>query len=600
MKISSRTTTITAIFLLLLMFFMAVFSMKDDSITSDEVPHIFASYSYLSQREYRLNPEHPPLIKDLSAIPLLFLNLNFPKDYSTDFGQYISGWDFLHRLGNNAEQILFWSRLPMVLVLVFLGWFLFCWTKELAGNFSALLVLFLFSFSPTFLAHGRLVTFDVGTTLGFVLAIYFFLKFLKDPTRKNTIFSGLALAVALLIKFFNLLLIPFFGIIFLIFIFLKFKSKKILLPALKDYFKKIVFIGLIAIFCIWLVYQFHFLNYPLEKQLEDARFTLSRRSLSDFLNDICLWMIEKPFLRVFAHYFFGILIIYGKAGSIVPWPTYLFGMITNQGFWYYFPLVYLIKVPLAFHILTLIAFFFFFRSLRKISLKKWIESHFEELSMFAFIITYLVIAMRSKSQIGIRHILPIFPFAYILVSIRIQNWIEKIKLIPLKKIAISLVLFLLAWYGASSLSSFPHYIPYFNELVGGSKSGYEYVVDSNVDWGQGLKRLSKWVENQGIEKIYVDYFPDMFPSERSILKYYLGDKAIPWYGSCWWRWWGLPDPGSFPKGNYLAVSATFLQTDRGVPRSDYLGWKWGCYNWLNDYDPIAQVGNSIFVYYIYD
>jgi hypothetical protein len=220
--------------------------------------------------------------------------------------------------------------------------------------------------------------------------------------------------------------------------------------------------------------------------------------------------------------------------------------------------------------------------------------------MLLFIIIYLGISAFSKSQIGIRHILPVFPFIYILVSIRIKNWIDSRKPIFSKRTALLLILFLLVWYGASSLSSFPHYLSYFNELIGGSKNGYHYVVDSNVDWGQGLKSLSKWVEKQGIKKIYVDYFPDDFPEERSILQYHLPDKAIPWYGSCWWRWWGLPHPGEFPKGNYLAVSATFLQTDRGVPRSDYYGYWWGCYGWLNNYEPVAQVSDSILIYYIYD
>jgi len=598
MKISNRTTNILAAFLLILMFLSVIFSVKDSSVTADEVPHIVAGYSYLTHRNYRLNPGHPPLIKDLAAIPLLFLDLNFSKEYLKDIvlaSSWHLGVDFLYNSNNNADQILFWSRLPMILLLVFLGWFLFRWTKELADNKTALLVLTLFSFSSTFLAHGGLVTTDVGTTLGFVLAIYFYLRFLKNPTRKNTIFSGITLGTALLLKFFNAFLIPFLGIIFLIFIFLKLKSKKELL---KDYFKKTILIGLISISCIWIVYQFHLLNYPLEKQLEDIKFTLSFYPHAGFLNNICLWLFENPFLRPFAHYLLGFIIIYSGVITSGNWPTYLLGTISSQSFWYYFPVVYLIKVPLALHVLILIAFFVVLCALRKVSFKKWLKSHFTELSMLLFVIIYWGIALRSKSQIGIRHILPTFPFIYILVSIRIKSWLEKIKIVSLQKKAIFLILFLLTWYSISSLSSFPYYLSYFNELVGGSRQGYKYVVDSNVDWGQDLKRLSNWVEKQGIEKIYIDYFPGNLLSGRTILKYYFDEKAILWYGSCWWRWWGIPEPDDFPRGNYLAVSATFLQTDQGEPRSDYYGY-WGCYNWLNNYQPIAQIGNSIFVYYIY-
>ena len=165
-------------------------------------------------------------------------------------------------------------------------------------------------------------------------------------------------------------------------------------------------------------------------------------------------------------------------------------------------------------------------------------------------------------------------------------------MIKLKKIALSLILILLLWYAFSSISVFPHYLSYFNELVGGPKSGYEYVVDSNCDWGQDLKRLTKWVNSQGIGKIYVDYFGG------GDVKYYLGEKVFPWYGACWWQWWGIhQDIQNFPKGNYLAVSATFLQNGRGKPLTGSNVY-WGCYNWLNNYEPITQIGNSILVYYI--
>jgi len=588
-KISNRSTNIIAAFLLILMFLIAVFSLKGDTRTSDEVPHIAAGYSYLTQQRYWLNPEHPPLVKDLAAIPLLFFNLNFPKD---KLQEDITGWDFLYHSGNNPDQIIFWARIPMIFVLIFLGWFVFRWTRELVGNLPALLVLFLFSFSPNFLAHGGLVTTDVGATLGFVLAIYFYLKFLKNPTIKNTILSGISLGAALLLKFFDTLLIPFFGFIFLIFIFLRLKEIN-----WKDYFKKILFIGLIAVSVIWLIYQFHLFNYSQEEQLSDIKSYLSYYPNTTFFNNITLWLVQIPILRPFAQYLFGFIIIYSKVVTAYAWPTYLLGLITNHGFVYYFPVLYLIKNPLALHFLTLIAFLTAWRFLEIKSLKEWLNDHFTEFSITTFIIIYLIIAISSKSNIGIRHILPTFPFIYILVSIGIKNWIDRTKTPNVKKIAVFSVIILLAWYGVSSIVSFPYYLSYFNELAGGPKGGYKYVVDSNVDAGQDLLRLVKWVEKQGINKIYIDYFSDDWRTGKSITQYYLGEKAIPWYGSSIWAYSWYSQPGEFPRGNYLAVSATLLQTDRGIPRDDYQGY-WGYYNWLNNYRPIAQIGTSIFVYYI--
>ena len=183
---------IVAGLLLLIMFLLSVFSIKDDTLTYDESSHIPSGYSYLTQRDYRMNPEHPPLIKDLAALPLLFLHLNFPKDNpnwtqaspAVWWNQFDFGREFLYNSGNNPDKILFWARLPMILVLVIFGWFVFMWARKLWGNKAALIALFLFSFFPTFLAHGRLVTTDIGAAFGAVFATYFWLEFLEKYDEK--------------------------------------------------------------------------------------------------------------------------------------------------------------------------------------------------------------------------------------------------------------------------------------------------------------------------------------------------------------------------------------------------------------------------------
>ena len=193
LHLSNKITNIIAIILLVVMFFFAVFSMKDDAATFDELAHIPAGYSYLSQQDYRINPEHPPLVKDLSALPLMFLDLNFPTDHyswTQEDGpvwwlQFDLGTELLYRSGNDPDQIVFWSRIPMIFLLMLLGFLIFHWTRKLGGNYAGLFSLVLFSFSPTFLAHGRLVTTDVGASIGVVLATYFWINFLKDPIKRR-------------------------------------------------------------------------------------------------------------------------------------------------------------------------------------------------------------------------------------------------------------------------------------------------------------------------------------------------------------------------------------------------------------------------------
>src|SRR3989338_9046758 len=118
-----RITKISALLILVFMFFILVFSSWNDSLTFDEVAHIPAGYSYLAKQDYRLNPEHPPLIKDLAAVPLLFLRLNFPTDnpaWTKDInGQWTMGSLFLYESGNDAEKIIRFSRFPIMLLAIF-------------------------------------------------------------------------------------------------------------------------------------------------------------------------------------------------------------------------------------------------------------------------------------------------------------------------------------------------------------------------------------------------------------------------------------------------------------------------------------------------
>ncbi len=583
MKLSSRLTNSIAAGFLMLMFCLAFFSMKDIPATTDEVPHISAGYSYLSQKDFRLNPEHPPLIKDLAALPLLSQNLNFPENYPSWLQgvnqQWWFGNQFLYQSGNDADKIIFSSRIPMILILLLLGWLIFHWARKLGGNFVGLAVLFLFTLSPTFLAHGRLVTTDVGAALGIVLATLFYLRFLKNPKKLNIILAGLTLGIALLLKFSCILLLPLFVVITLVYVFLfpeKKEAKKVSKNLLK-YLGLALLILVIAALVIWLVYLFHTWNYPIEKQVEDTKSLLS----SNPLVKINLWLAQSKIFRPLGHYLLGLSMATQRVagGNTI----YFLGNVSNIAWWYYFPVVYFLKVPLAFHILTILAILLAFLSVSISRLKSWCKNHFTELTMLIFLAIYWTTSIKGNLNIGVRHILPIFPFTYILVCLAIKNGYQKLKSIPLRKTIVIVSLILFSWYGFSSLKAFPHYLSYFNETAGGSSQGYKLVVDSNYDWGQDLKWLKNWLEENKVEKIYVDYFGG------GDIPYYLGEKYLHWQGT--------KSPNEFPKGNYLAVSATLLKGGQGIPVKDF-NQPTTYYNWLNSYAPVARAGNSIFIYYI--
>ncbi len=510
----------------------------------DELAHLPAGYSYLTQKDMRLNPEHPPLIKDLAAIPLLFIkDIKFPADskaWTTDLnGQWDFGRELLFRNGNPADKMIFAGRIPMILLSIFLGFFIFKWTKELFGNKASLLALFLFSFSPTLLAHGRLVTTDVGAALGVVLATYYFLKSLSFPTLKNAIIAGLTLGLALLLKFSAILLIPFFGILLIVWII---KNKKFWVYSLK--FIITLFVGF---FLIWPVYLYHTWNYPPEKQISDNQDYI--KNTADIFKKPIIFMAETPVLRPYAQYFSGLSMIFQRvAGGNT---TYFMGEINNQAWKEYFPIVYAVKEPLAFLVLGLLAIIYGLSKIRKIS--------FTIFSFLLFIAIYWLVSIKGNLNIGIRHLLPVFPFTIILVSAAA---------IRLKRVILAS---LIIWQIISVISIYPSFLAYFNELAGGPDKGKNYVVDSNLDWGQDLKRLVQWADKNKIDKVYLDYFGGADPS------YYLKEKFAPW--------WGDRKKEELPSGSYLAVSASFLQGNQS-------------YNWLKDYTPVAIIGHSIFVYKI--
>ena len=132
----------------------------------------------------RLNPEHPPLLKDLAAFPLLFMPLNFDTtqpfwEENPNDAQWNSGRYFLYQAGNNPEKIVFWSRLPIILLALILGIFIFVWTRQLAGITAGFIALLLYAFDPNILGHNHYVTTDLGIAAFFAFALYYFIKFLK-------------------------------------------------------------------------------------------------------------------------------------------------------------------------------------------------------------------------------------------------------------------------------------------------------------------------------------------------------------------------------------------------------------------------------------
>lgn len=550
------------LFVLIVIFiaaFPAYFSSWNDSLTFDEVAHVGAGYSYIKTQEYRLNPEHPPLIKDLAGAAVNFLGIDDRRAFSSDaWTQKVNGqWDFGRELiyfsGNDADDVTRAAKLPMLLFFVLSAVLVFKWAYEKYGSRASVIALILFSFSPTVLAHSRLVTTDAAALFGVLAASYFFIGYLRNQNGKNFFLAGLVFGAVQLLKFSLFLLVPFFFLSAVVFATVYRKWK--IIP------------GVILIFVVgfalvvWPVYCWHVKNYEPAKQKADMETTLSNFGIRP-LADTVTYFADKPYFRALSQYGFGVLM---SAQRVAGGHTaYFLGHVSAEGNAKYFPLMYLAKEPLAFWVLVLLA-------LAAVFSKRRSKGDFVELFMLIWIVLYWVISVWGRLNIGVRHILPAYPFAIILVSGLVDRLLG-----DGKRIKTLLVGGLLLWYVFEAFNVYPSFLTYYNQLAGGPIEGKKIAVDSNLDWGQDLKRLAAWAEENDIEKLYLDYFGQADPG------YYLGDLWIPVHSKMFLNKNDFLEKN--PGGGYFAVSASF-----------YMG-NFSDYFWLSIFEPAKIVGNSIYVW----
>jgi len=593
----------------LIIFFILVVSVinaRNDSPIYDEIAHIPAGYSYLIKHDMRLNPEHPPLLKDLAAFPLVFMHLNFdtaqpfweenPNDAQWNAGKY-----FLYQASNNPEEIVFWSRLPIILLALILGIFIFIWTRQLAGITAGFIALLLYAFDPNILGHNHYVTTDLGIAAFFAFALYYFIKFLKNPTWKNVFFGGIFLGLLQLTKFSSVLIFPILGLMLLVYPLVRNTSliglakTKGKFKLLGEYLGKGILAFGLSLVLVWAVYYLNTFDMPTKKlpQIMQHYFhpdQAKNQALNKALLENLTRLNEKPPLAPMADYFFGIARVFQRvSGGNV---TYYMGELSTQGFWSYFPVIFLIKEPLPVIFLLFFAFAFSLWQIGKnlknthesLLQKSWqslidyIRTSPTEFSMLLFIFLYLLSSITGRLNIGLRHLFPIFPFLYILIAKKIVEFIKKQHHRETKKFFSTIIIVFLAWLVLEAALSFPNYVSYFNQLVGGPKNGYHYVTDSNADWGQDLIRLRSFLaEHPEIDKIRIDYFG------IAELNYYLKNRSVSW-----WRDKRPIEPG------WYAISTLFLQEsiyDQSRPDNQ-------SYRFLKEKKPTYQIGTSILIYYL--
>ena len=551
-------------------FALQIYAAKSDSQTTDEAIHLVAGYTYLTKGDFRLDPEHPPLIKELSALPLLLANLrtDFTSMWDNAGNYYYDSWQearvlgekLLYGWGNDAGKVLLLGRLVPILLTLILGFFAFFWAKKLYGEKAGVLAAFLVLFFPNILSHGHLINTDLGLTLFTLIAVYFWGKFLKHINIKENwlnlllagIFSGLAMAskFTAIILFFILLILAIVKLA---------QDKKQYATAFFSYLLVLV----ISFFVVWSTYGFSLQSPPEIKEGLSEKVTFEIRNFNKFYDSFDVFQSENSaevpsqynnvyaFVRpvlIPADFFKGFVFV--TTHALGGHGSFLLGMNSNDGWWYYFPVAIFFKTPIPIFILFTLAIIY----RKKLSAK----DNFDELLLIMPPAIYLTLAMVSKADLGIRHILPIFPFIFIYISKTInifhfsrKNWLKVI-------VAVSVV-----WYLVSALISFPDYLSYFNEFALGPKNGHKILTDSNLDWGQDIYRVKTYIDQNNVEVSYMTY---------------------PWDGQMALNYYGLNYPELKPDNTnakgYVIISATYYETN--------------AYKWIKQY-PAKQITPGVYL-----
>jgi len=483
-----------------------VASIRLESQTFDEGTHLAAGLSYWKTGDYRMNPEHPPLPKLLCAVPLLFMNVRLPFEYpSWSQGNELDfGGQFLYANNLTADQILFPARMVTIVLTLLLGVAMAWWTRRVFGAGEALLALAFLAFDPNVIAQGRYVTTDLAVALFSFLACVLWADALRTPTWLRVAAAGLALGLALASKFNALFLIP---------------ALLVLTLFRWPGWKRVAL--LIAV----------------------AYVTL----LVPYIPDL----VRSPALVPHAYSTgLAMLLDQDQHGRL----SYLLGQISTRGWWYYFPVAYLVKTPVALLASTLAAAVLYVARRPKLP--------FEALALAVPAAIYWCFCLASHIDLGIRHLLPAYvlmiPLAATVVVRAAPKWLP-----------IALVVLL----AVESASIYPDYLAFFNWPSGGPSNGPRYLVDSNIDWGQDTKKLKTWLDARGIHEVCRVYFG------MAVLSHY-GIAELP-----------LPaNDDAAGRANLDCWAAASVTPLYGLHVAK------DPYRWLREKQPVAKIGYSIYVY----
>ncbi|MBN2369767.1 MAG: hypothetical protein JXO72_04715 [Vicinamibacteria bacterium] len=519
------------------------------SHTWDEPAHIACGLELLGNGRYAYEVQHPPLARIAVALAPYLSGLRSRGRTN----MWDEGLALLYR-SNDYVGVLSLARVGTLPFFLLTLWTTWLWAGRLSGRRSALVAVFLLATAPPLLGHAGLATTDLALAGLGLVAVDRAVVWFERPTLAGGVLLSIAAAAAVLSKFSAgpFLIAAFVALI---------GWRLVVGPRTggKAFFRHDVWLGLglgllMGLALAWAVYGFGL--EPLRAPNRPRSMVGSDGGASALPAPAVVPLAERPVWPTFVA---GIRNGLASAAHHhrMGHTSFLLGEIESDGWWHYYPVALLVKTPVT---LLLLAFAGSGLLLRQ----SWRDRDWRPAAPVIAAAGILAFAMTSRINIGVRHVLILYPLMAIAAGHATVTLLRDRVGALRPRAMIGVVVALFAWQAWESVAAHPEYVAHFNIIAG--RRPERVLINGDLDWGQDLSLLSAEVRRRGIERIHVAY------NGRTRLH-----RHVPG---------AVPLQPIQPVAGWVAIS---LWTR--VVKGD-------SYAWLRDYTPVARVGRSMDLYFI--
>jgi 4-amino-4-deoxy-L-arabinose transferase-like glycosyltransferase len=528
------------------------------SQTWDEPAHVAAGMEWLDRGTYTYEELHPPLARVAVALGPYLAGIRLSGQFPRPEDMWAEGNEIFHAQGEYSRHLAL-ARLGVIPFFVLATIMVWVWARSLFGDRVALGAVVLFTTSPPVLGHGGIATTDVPFTAAFTLALFVFARWLEEPTPRRSLWLGVTAALAVVTKFSALVFLP--SCMVVLWILRLAADRTSLLPLRPNAWRLTRSLGLAlaaAVVLVWGMYRFsfHAITGPQQRPHATINHFLGP---SGKLHDVTYSIAENTPVPAPA-FFQGINRVRDTVTS--GRQSYLLGEVRSTGWWYFFPVALGVKTPIAYLILVACG-------ISALATLWKARRDWRILAPAVAAATILLVCLPVKFNIGLRHILPIYPLLSVLAGLGFVGLWQATRLRLIARIS---AVGLLTWQLIATGAAHPDYLAYFNESARGHPE--RILVDSDLDCGQDLLRLVDAVHSLRVKELAISYNGSADLTRHGLPQFH---ALVPHQPSTGW----------------VAISMYRLKIGGGSLSPD-------AYSWLNAYSPVRRIGKSILLYYIHD